>query len=405
MTTNLFFPESVSTIIVAMRVREFQIARFSGVPLMIDYTWPLVALAHVWLLANVFLPVQLRHVPMPRWQMLLGAFVTTFLLFASIVIHELAHAGAAKLEGIKTIEIRLHFFGGWAKLASQPQNPMAEFRIVVMGPVSSFLLSLIFLSGRQIALAFSGNERTLVSEIFSYLFLGNLLLAMFNILPGLPLDGGRAFRAWLWHRKKDILAATQTATRMGVALSYMLISYGIYRFLWERDVISAVGLGIFGYFLKSSAENEYRYRRMLRDYEQAAGAQPQEPGREQWNIAGTVGTVMSSPAVSVAPDLRISEFVDEVLTQHRHTSFPVARDGRLHGILSLEQLREVPQENWEQMKISEVMQPVDDSLFVNVRSSIEHAAHKLRLNPVRHLAVLDGDGYLIGYLSAHDLGQ
>ncbi|HWQ36442.1 MAG TPA: site-2 protease family protein [Blastocatellia bacterium] len=388
-----------------MRFREFQIGRLSGVPLIIDYTWPLVALAHVWLLANVFLPVQLQHLPpVPRWQMLLGALLTTFLLFASIIIHELAHAGAARLEGIKTIEIRLHFFGGWAKLASQPQNPMAEFRIVVMGPASSFLLSLIFLSARQIIWAVNNNSPSLLFEIFNYLFWGNLLLAMFNLLPGLPLDGGRAFRAWLWHRRKDLLAATQTATRMGVALSYMLISYGIYRLIWERDIISFIGLAIFGYFLKSSAENDYRYHRMLHDYEKAAD-QAAQTSREQWNVAGTVGTVMTSPVITVAPELSISEFVDQVLVRHRHTSFPVVRDGRLHGILSLERLREVPPENWDRLSISEVMQPVDDSLFVTARASIEHAAHKLRLNSTRHLAVLDGDGYLIGYLSAADLGR
>lgn len=390
-----------------MRFREFQIARLSGVPLIIDYTWPLVALAHVWLLANVFLPAQLAHLPpLPRWQMLAGALLTTLLLFASIIIHELAHAGAAKLEGIETLEIRLHFFGGWAKLASQPQKPMAEFRIVVMGPVSSFLLSLIFLAGRQIALAFDP-ERSLGSEIFSYLFLGNLLLAMFNLLPGLPLDGGRAFRAWLWHWKKDHLAATRTATRMGVALAYMIMSLGIYLLFrdWNlASILAAFGLVIMGYFLKSSAESDYRYHRMLHDYDQAV-TQAGQASREQWDIAGTVGTVMSSPVVSVAPELRVSEFVDQVLASHRFTSFPVVRDGRLHGILSLERLRAVPPDKWDQLSISEVMQPVDDSLFVSVRSSIEHAAHKLRLNQLSHLAVLDSDGYLIGYLSAKDLAR
>lgn len=387
-----------------MRFREFKIAHLSGVPLIIDYTWPLVAIAHVWLLTSIFLPVQLyQQTDVPRWEMFLCALVMTFLLFVSIVIHELGHVGAAKLEGIKTIEIRLHFFGGWAKLAQEPQNPMAEFRIAALGPVSSFLLSLIFLAGRQIAVAFNP-ERSLWSEAFGYLFLGNILLAMFNLLPGLPLDGGRVFRAWLWHRKKDILAASRTATHMGIALSYMLISFGIYRLFSERDVVSASGLIAVGYFLKTSAENEYRYRRMVRDYELAMQEAAQH-NRATWNVDGTVGKVMSVPAVSVLPDQRISEFIDEVLTAHRHTSFPVARDGRLHGILSLARLREVPEERWKQTRVSEVMQPVDDSLFVNVRSSIEHANHKLRLNSVQHLAVLDGEGVLVGYLSAADLGQ
>lgn len=396
-----------------MQFREIQIAKLYGVPLIIDYRWPLIALLHVGLLAFFYLPAQLRALPpLPTWQLGLCAVLMTTLLFASIIIHELAHAGAAKLEGIETIEIRLHPYGGWAKLASEPQAPLAEFRIAIMGPVSSFLLALIFLSIKLIVRAFQPGD-SLLSEIFGYLFLGNLLLAMFNLLPGLPLDGGRAFRAWLWHRKKNLLAATQTATRMGVALAYMLISYGLFRAVRYYDFVSCIGLILIGIFLKNSAETDYRYHQQQHEYEQArqsssasSSASFSAPApRPQWNVSGTVGAVMSSPAIMVAPHLRITEFVDQVLAQHRHTSFPVARDGRLHGIVSLERMRDVPEENWEQISIREVMQPVDDSLFVSVRSSIEHAAHKLRLNPVRHLVVLDNDGMVVGYLSATDLGQ
>ena len=388
-----------------MQFREIQIAKLSGVPLIIDYTWPPIALLHVGLLAFFYPPFEMNALsPLPRWQLVLSALLMTTLLFVSIIIHELAHAGAAKLEGIETIEIRLHLYGGWAKLASEPKNPLAEFRLAIMGPVSSFLLALIFGSGAEIARSLSERPHSIPFEIFYYLFLGNLLLAVFNLLPGLPLDGGRAFRAWLWHRKKDILAATYTATRMGVALAYMLISYGIFRAIWYYDFVSAIGLIAIGIFLKNSAETDYHYRQQQHEYEQAL-AQSTERPRQQWNLPGTVGAVMSSPAIIVAPNLRITEFVDQVLAQHRHTSFPVARDGRLHGIVSLERMRTVPEENWEQISISEVMQPVDDSLFVSVRSSIEHATHKLRLNPVRHLAVLDSDGFVVGYLSATDLGQ
>jgi CBS domain-containing protein len=112
---------------------------------------------------------------------------------------------------------------------------------------------------------------------------------------------------------------------------------------------------------------------------------------------------MSAPAVSVPPELRISEFIDQILSAHRHPSFPVARDGRLHGILSLERLREVPREEWERLAVGEVMRPIDESLFVPVRASIELAAQKLKTNQLGHLAVIDGNGLLVGYLSPGDL--
>ena len=108
---------------------------------------------------------------------------------------------------------------------------------------------------------------------------------------------------------------------------------------------------------------------------------------------------MRTPVVSVAPELKVSEFVDQILTEHRQTIFPVAREGRLHGMLALERLRALPQTEWERRLIRDVMEPVDERHFVTVRASLEHAARKLKASPLGHLAVLDSDGLLVGDLS------
>ena len=112
---------------------------------------------------------------------------------------------------------------------------------------------------------------------------------------------------------------------------------------------------------------------------------------------------MQTPVVSVSPELKINEFIDSILSTHRHTNFPVARDGRLHGILSLERLREVPEEKWEQTRIMEVMEPINDDLFITVRAPIEHAEHKLKMNDLGYLAVIDQNGFLVGCLNEKDL--
>ncbi len=125
--------------------------------------------------------------------------------------------------------------------------------------------------------------------------------------------------------------------------------------------------------------------------------------RNRWDISGTVGAVMRSPAVSVSPEMQVAEFLDRILTVHRHIHFPVARDGRLHGILSLERLREEPQDKWEKLTIGDVMKPIDESLFISVRASIDHARRKLNMNNLGFLAVVDPDGLLIGNLNAKDL--
>ena len=112
---------------------------------------------------------------------------------------------------------------------------------------------------------------------------------------------------------------------------------------------------------------------------------------------------MNAPAVHIAPELRVSEFVDRVLPKNRLTFFAVAHEGRLHGVLSLAKLRELPRESWEQTIISDVMLPISDELFVTIRASVEHAQRKLKMNNIGFLAVIDQDGFLVGYLNGSDL--
>lgn len=389
-----------------MRFRQFQLARVLGIPLIIDYSWPPMALLHIWLLAQFWLPAQIRPA-WPLWQNLLVSVVITALFFGSVLGHELAHALVARLEGIRIHDIQLHIFGGWARLVGEPRTAMAEFRVAIAGPASSFIFCLFFLAG-LLALQLLGPRSWLAKaaiETCYYLAAANILLAMFNLLPGLPLDGGRALRAWLWHRRKDILSATRTTKQLGVGIAYMLISYGlftavygIYRGTLWQDLLVAVWLLVVGIFLKNAAESDYRHREQQRA-EQERRAQ----ARAEWQMPGTVGAVMQTPAVSVAPDWRISEFIDRVLNEHRLTSFPVARDGRLHGVLSLTRLRQVPREQWEQIAIGEVMEPISDDLFITVRASVAHAEHKLQTNRLGFLAVVDQEGLLIGSLHTSDL--
>ncbi|HEV2663418.1 MAG TPA: site-2 protease family protein [Blastocatellia bacterium] len=389
-----------------MRLKQFQLGRIFGIPLIIDYSWPPIAALHIWVVSKFWLVAEVQP-PLPLWQNLILGSGITALFFASVLIHELSHAFVARIEGIRIQDIQLHIFGGWARLIGEPSTPMAELRIAVAGPVSSFLLAVFFclwLFGVE-RLSNGSSGAQAAGAAFLYLAAANLFLAMFNILPGLPLDGGRALRAILWHRRKDILSATRTTMKLGVWLAYLLISYGILLVasaamrgrLWQ-DFMAAVWLLVLGVFLKSAAENDYRYRER-----QSADEQMRRDDGKQWEVSGTVGAVMGSPAVSVSPELSVAEFIDQILTAHRHTHFPVARDGRLHGILSLDRLREEPQEKWERLTIGEVMKPIDESLFITVRASVEHARHKLNMKSLGFLAVIDQDGLLIGHLNAKDL--
>ncbi|HEY7181645.1 MAG TPA: site-2 protease family protein [Blastocatellia bacterium] len=389
-----------------MRLMEFQLGRIFGIPLIIDYSWPPIAVLHIWVVSRFWLVAEVDP-PLPLWHNLIIGSAITALFFASVLIHELSHAFVARMEGIHIQDIQLHIFGGWARLIGEPATPMAELRIAVAGPVSSFLLAVFFWLWLFVAERLSAGytEAQAAGAAFLYLAAANLFLAMFNLLPGLPLDGGRVLRAILWDRRKDILSATRTTAKLGVWLAYLLIAYGLLLVVTAtmggrllHDLMGAAWLLVLGVFLKSAAENDYRYRER-----QFAGEQAARDDGKRWNVSGTVGAVMRSPAVSVSPELSVAEFIDRILTAHRHTHFPVARDGRLHGILSLDRLRDEPKEKWERLTIAEVMNPIDESLFITVRASVEHARRKLTTNSLGFLAVIDQEGLLIGHLNAKDL--
>jgi CBS domain-containing protein len=147
------------------------------------------------------------------------------------------------------------------------------------------------------------------------------------------------------------------------------------------------------FILKKAAEEDYRFHKMQSDYTKQTGINVSD-------MLGTVATVMKHPPICVPPTMRISEFIDGILAKHRQTHFPVAHDGRL---LALEKLRAVPERDWEKTIVRDVMHPVDDSLFVPMKASIEHATNKLRSSPLQYLAVIDSEGILVGSLSAAEL--
>jgi Zn-dependent protease/predicted transcriptional regulator len=392
-----------------MRLKQFQLGRIFGIPLVIDYSWLPIAALHIWAVSRFWMVAEV-HPPLPIWHNLIIGTVITALFFASVLIHELSHAFVARMEGLSIQDIQLHIFGGWARLIGDPPTPMAEFRIAVAGPVSSFLLAVFFWLWLFVAerLSAGSTAAQAAAAALFYLAAANLFLAMFNMLPGLPLDGGRVLRAILWQKRKDILSATRTTMKLGVWLAYLLIAYGLFlvvdavlnspgREMW-KEFMGAGWLLVLGVFLRSAAVNDYRYRER-----QSAGEQIRRDEGKRWKVGGTVGAIMRSPAISVSPELSVAEFIDKILAAHRHTHFPVAREGRLHGILSLDRLRKEPKEKWERMTIAEVMKPIDESLFITVRASIDHARRKLSMNRLGFLAVVDQDGFLIGHLNAKDL--
>ena len=364
--------------------RQLTIARVYGIPVRIDYRWFAVFALSVWLIesnlqshaiqvGNVRLP---PHAQATAWML---GLITTAGLFLSVFGHELSHALMARAEGIEIDEIVLHPFGGLARLKTEPQNPRAEFRIAFAGPASSFLFALLAFAGAKIA-AVGNYEGTVV--VFFLIGSGNLLLALFNLFPGYPLDGGRVLRAILWRRSGDIKDATRKAGICGVLIGGVLILFGIYIMIapnWRPAQPYFMGGWsiLVGLFLLDTATKVVKSAQNAR--------------------LATVADAMSPP-VAIEPGLTVTRLVDDILPLHRQTSFPVAVKGRLHGILSLEDLKSLPRDRWSTTHVQAVMRPVGQGFFVEPGTTLESAQELMRENGVGSIAVVNSQGQLVGFL-------
>ena len=351
-------------------------ARVLGIPVRIDYRWFGVFALSAWVIANSFQQekgtVMTQFVVLGAGAAWVAGVLTTFALFLSIFGHELSHALLARAEGIESEEIVLHPFGGLTRLRREPDNPRAEFRIAIAGPSASFLIGVVALAGFYFSRVAGLNALAAALSIVGF---WNFTIAASNLLPGYPLDGGRVLRAFLWKRTGQLDDATRIAGLGGQLIGGALVVFGGYFYLWLGDPFMGLWLGLVGFFLFDAAR---------------AVTRPNKSPR-------TAGDAMTA-AVAVEPDSTVGHFVDHVLALHRQEAFTVARDGRLHGILTLRDLKELPRERWHQTRVREVMRPVSEELFVGPAAPLARAERLLNENGAGALAVVDDAGLLVGLI-------
>lgn len=349
--------------------RQILIAHVFGIPVRVDYRWFFVLALMSWLTAS-----SIDSAFDNSFVGFFAGFLTTLVFFASIFIHEVAHAVVARRENVPVVEIVLHPFGGLTRFRREPDTPRAEFCIAIAGPIASFLLALLFLGLMSIA-NLLGTD--IIGKLLFLLFLWNFLLAIFNLFPGYPLDGGRVLRAYLWRRGADLNEATILTGRCGQIIAAVLIAFGTFITLVRGDFFTGFWTILVGVFL----------------YDAAGGIIRQI--REQENII--VSDVMKIP-ISVNPEADVLHFVDRILPLYRQTVFPVARDKQLYGILSLEDLKKLPREDWHKTQLQTVMRPVTPEYFVEPDTLYTEARVLMRENGVGALGVVDAKGNLVGFI-------
>ncbi len=363
--------------------RQITVAHIFGIPVRFDYRWFVVFFLSVWLIAmNLsrggmwigsykLLPVGVAA----AWGL---AIITTIGLFLSVLGHELSHALMGRAEGIEIEEIVLHPFGGLARLRNEPDSPRAEFRIAVAGPAASFLFAAISF---VLMLPAMMTGYTVAGGVLLLLCAGNLLLAIFNLFPGYPLDGGRVLRAILWRRTGDIREATRLAGICGMLIAAILIIFGVYMVIAPtfRSYFMGFWSVLVGLFLFDAAYSVVKHvRRRLRN---------------------VVSEAMSKP-FAIEPDLLISHLIDSILPMHRQVAFPVAQDQRLHGMLSLEDLKTLPRERWHLTRARDVMRPIAPRFFVEPNATLAYAQELMKRNGIGSVAVVGRTGELVGFLQS-----
>lgn len=350
--------------------RQFQLASVFGIPVRVDLRWFFVLILLAFLTA-AYIPTTLVADGFARFAL---GLLTTVVFFISIFFHELAHAVIARMEKIEVTEIVLHPFGGLARFRHAPDTPRAEFRIAIAGPAASLLLSIIFLVA---TIAFNSLGENIVSPLAFLLFLWNLLLAVFNLLPGYPLDGGRVLRAYLWKRGKDLNEATIMTGRAGQIIAVTLMVIGVLITVFRGDLFTGLWTIVIGLFLFVEAK---------------------EIIRQTLSLENTlVAEVMSLP-FALAPGENLLHFVNNILPLHRQTAFLVAQNKQLYGILTLEDLKNIARELWHKTKIQDAMRPITIDYFVEADAFLTDARNLMSENGIGALGVIDDRGELVGFL-------
>ncbi len=306
------------------------------------------------------------------------AVVASLGFFASILLHELGHAVQARRDGMEIDGITLWLFGGVASFRGMFPSAGAEFRIAIAGPLVSLALGVAFVGGALVGLPES------VDAVSAWLGFINLLLLAFNLLPALPLDGGRMLRAALWHFRGDLRSATRLAAAGGRVLSLGMIGVGIAMTIFV-GAVSGVWLAFIGWFLL-----------------QAAGAEARQV--EHGGLGLRVRDVMVADPVTLEPSRTLADAADEVLTLSRHEAYPVTEAGRPVGLFPAIALRAVPRERWDLERVADHMEPLVQVPALDPDDELPAAIAALQSGRLQRALVLE-DGALVGLLSTADVAR
>jgi len=361
-------------------MKGLRLFRILGIQISLNYTWFVVFGLIAWSLASGYFPYKYPGLS-PAAHLVMG-FLGAVFLFLSVLIHELTHSYIAKKEGIEVREITLFLFGGVSQLVKEPEDPRKELKVAIAGPISSLVLALIFwIISRMTS---QSPSLLLFTGLLGYLAFINLSLAIFNLIPGFPLDGGRVLRAIYWKKTGSLKKGTQLAAGAGKWIGVAIILIGLWWVL-RNNLMGGVWLVIIGIFLRSAAEGGFQQVVMK-------GALEGVKVRE----------LMSQSVITVQPSLRIDRLVEDFYLTHKHITYPVVERGRIVGIVTLKQVKDVPRDQWREKTVSEVMKPIQEGMMLDPDGEAVDALQKMIRSGEGRLPVVK-DGQAVGMITRKDI--
>lgn len=361
--------------------RSIKIFRLFGFDVRIDASWLIIAALLTWSLAVGVFPYEYRGLGIAEywWMGVIG----TLGLFGSIVIHELCHSLVARRHDLPMRGITLFIFGGVAEMGGEPPSPGVEFYMAIAGPVASIALGFIFYGIYR-----AGQNYFLPDTlgVLGYLAFINWILAVFNLIPAFPLDGGRVLRSAIWHSTHDLKRATRIASLIGSGFGILLMVFAVFS-LFTGNFIAAVWYFIIGMFLRNAARMSYRQVLI------SAALQGE-----------TIRRFMTTTPVTVTPDMSIEELVDDYVYKYHYKMFPVVTDSEQHlaGCVSTKDVGEIPRQEWPRHKVEEVLKPCSADNTIPPDADALTVLSKMNESGTSRMLVTD-KGRLLAIISLKDL--
>lgn len=313
--------------------KRIKLFKIFGFEVGIDWSWIILAILIAWSLSVGLFPFRYKNLSTETYWLM--GIVGALGLFFSIIFHEICHSLVARKYGMPMKGITLFIFGGVAEMGEEPPSPKAEFMMAIVGPISSMVIGLVFYGiyflGRQ-----NGWSEP-INGVVQYLAFINGLLALFNLVPAFPLDGGRVLRSILWGLKKNVRSATRISSKIGSGFGILLIVLGAFQFL-RGNFIGGMWWFFIGMFLRGAAKTSYQQLLLRKALEGEA-----------------VKRFMKTDPVTVTPSISVAQLVEDYIYKYHYKMFPIVEDtDRLIGCVTTKQVKGIPQEEWSQTNVREI---------------------------------------------------